>query len=286
MIATKIRFGVSLIFILSLMVGTAKAEGGGTADADKSCQKFLGSPSAKVHPQITKVFQRLEKLDPVFHRQLLDLDNNIDLYVALKKRAWKIMPFGMIDWRSDFKIDDELKALWMENFGKTYRILDLNPSQLVIFYVNQLQSIYGQVARVIIDDWAERLTTKHNIHDKDFKTRLAMAFQKSIGFDLRRPHTAPDLAEIELKKQDHDNLNLKLMYQAYTKLTFNYKSSRGELSVADIEADLKDQSLSATEKQLLIRVLRAQKSRLDEICCKNATGCIFCPNNLGFKIVN
>lgn len=242
-----------------------------------SCVGFFNSENTYIDsPYLKKTIKRIELLDPDLHAQILQKPeiNALSVYLTLKEKAWEYMPHGLLNWKKPILIPEDLRRSWIVNFGHLYKIEQLKPNELGIFYLNSLQSIYSYLAHYVYIE----LLPIESLRSKNHKAHnfLVLLLESYLMYDLKNSaldpeivKTFPDTNYQQINWSDLEKLALK-----YTQnnLTFEQLSKEPEFSV-----------LAREEKQLLEKTVLAFENP-KKGCCKTSVGCIFCPNNLGFRL--
>lgn len=245
-------------------------------EASTTCEFYL--LDSQIHPRLVKSLERLKRLDPDLYQAALDSNaakNDIDFYIFLKSKAWQILPFGSLPWKKSYQLSEELKLNLLKQFGHQYRIDELNSDHLTIFYANQLQSIYSSVVYLIFEHRFLEIQDKFRLKISDHKIKklIIAVLEKEIAVDLRQAHVEPNFANSLLQKTNYlyfDWINILAVLNNY-------------ISSGEFDTSVSFEVLSNEEKQILIAVFQGTGlGSTKDLCCKNSSGCIFCPNNLGF----
>lgn len=245
-------------------------------EASNTCEFYL--LDSQIHPRLVKSLERLKRLDSDLYQTALDSNaakNDIDFYIFLKSKAWQILPFGSLPWKKSYQLPEELKFSLSMQFGHQYRIDELNSDHLAIFYANSLQSIYSSVVHQIFENRFAIVQDKlgFKINDNKIKKYILAIIEKEIAVDLRQAHVEPGFAQSILIQSNY--------------LNFDWINIIGALndyiSLGNFDTSISFDMLSNEEKQILIAVFQGTAlGSGKDLCCKNSSGCIFCPNNLGF----
>ena len=216
--------------------------------ADSTCSLYLDASSSQVEssysPQLKKALQRLEILDPDLHSEFIHSSNQTaqDLYLTLKTKAWSVLPFGMLNWRRKYIIEDHLKTRWVEHYGHLYNLSKATEDQMSIFYANSLQSIYSSLVLPMKLDILNGFGL--SLESAEIKDAMISQLSLLLGLDFRQAHLDPDTARAALGDPALKSFDWAKAAQEYRSI-----------------------------------VIRKEQA----LCCKNITGCLFCPNNLSFK---
>jgi hypothetical protein len=264
------RWWFSVVILFSQCLANASSHG-----SKNMCTVFLQFKNQQPS-YIQKALQRLELIDPDLY---LDVNRKLDLsatelYLLLKERAWIVVPFGMLPWKKVYHISEDLRLHWIHNFNHNYKIDEMNPAQLSLFYGNYLQSVYSQLVPYVKLELLTRIGV--NPHDSKLRSQLIKILDRVLVYDLRQQSLDPLNIRTALLSDNYKQINWCLI-----EAIFIYLNQDASIRVLE---NAPGYSTLNKEEEALIRLIafNGYDQREKDLCCKNSQGCMFCPNNLSF----
>lgn len=235
------------------------------------CQDVLLS-STNPSPRSQKILQRALDLDKDLYIQLLPLSLESEplmpFYLVIKEKAWDLSPDGQWPWRNWKFLSYQQTQHLKKSFGDQYDLESLDPEKTLLFYHNQLQGLYQSAFRFWKTEWLETLDL--SMVSREQRLVLDKTLEVLWGADGTEAGLAPERVQT-LVKQYRDNQVLVFNFFKFLLAHGNHWNNLDGMQWESFPLFLRDAFLTAH-----------RQPKMRELCCKNGSGCWFCPHNRGF----
>lgn len=252
----------------------------GKAQSTQLCRSIFSNASSN-EIRLTKAIDRLNRLNPELvegFRELPEAEQNLEnLYLHVKGEGWRLAPFGFLPWKNPAELSPTLLNRLFENSRETYRIDELPPNQIYLFYINSLQAQYIAIGEAIKHQLIENKL--HKDLPIEVKNSLLQIVDLLLVFDMGNPGTDPQSVREALRSPALAHFPWASVEAVLMDLSSRKIDPGSDAAETALRANPRFLSLLTEVQQILTAALKKSKRRY---CCMSSPGCLFCPNNRVF----